>query len=59
VEDLAHLFCFGAVDYESAVFSVIAEWHGATHPHALALGGSDLVADAFTCDFSLKLGEGQ
>src|SRR5580700_115330 len=32
---------------------------GAAHPHALFLGGGDLVADAFAGDFPLELGERQ
>ena len=34
-------------------------WTDAAHPHPLALGGGDLVADALAGDLALKLGEGQ
>ena len=37
----------GIVDDELAVFHVITQWRHAAHPHALFLGGGDLVADAF------------
>src|SRR3984893_6178271 len=35
------------------------QWRHAAHPHALFLGGGDLVADPFASDFPLELGEGQ
>ena len=35
----------------------IAERHRAAHPHALLLGGRDLVADALAGDLALELGE--
>ena len=40
-------------------FDVVAERQRAAHPHALALGGRDLVADALARDLALELGEGQ
>jgi hypothetical protein len=39
-----HLGFFG-IDAKLAIDGVIAKRHGATHPHALLLGGGDLVAD--------------
>jgi hypothetical protein len=38
---------------------LIAEWGDASHPEALALGGSDLVADSLARDLTLELGEGE
>ena len=42
-----------------AVAQVVAERHGPSHPHALALAGGDLVADALASDLALELREGQ
>jgi hypothetical protein len=36
----------GVVDDELAVFHIKTQWRHAAHPHALFLGGGDLVADA-------------
>ena len=49
----------GVVDDELAVFHIITQWRHAAHPHALFLGGGDLVADPFAGDFPLELREGQ
>src|SRR3984893_4128198 len=38
---------------------VITQGRHAAHPHALFLGGGDLVADSFAGDFPLELGEGK
>ena len=57
--DAAHRRGLGLVDDELAVAHVVAERHGAAHPHALALGGGDLVADALAGDLALELGEGE
>ncbi len=57
--DLDNDASLGVVDDELAVFHVITQWRHAAHPHALFLGGGDLVADAFAGDFPLELGEGQ
>jgi hypothetical protein len=40
-----------------AVLGLISEWRDAADPKALALGGSDLVADALGSDFPLELGK--
>jgi hypothetical protein len=48
---------FGFVDDELAVFDVVSERRHATHPQALFLRGGDLVADPFTDDLALELGE--
>ncbi len=37
----------------------VTQGRDAAHPHPLALGGGDLVADALAGDLALKLGEGQ
>ena len=49
----------GVVDDELAVCHIKTQWRHAAHPHALFLGGGDLVADAFAGDFPLELGEGK
>jgi hypothetical protein len=36
---------------------VVTDWHDPAHPQALLLRGSDLVADALSCDFPFKLSE--
>jgi hypothetical protein len=38
---------------------IVAKRQGAAHPHALLLGGHELVADALAGDLTLELGEGQ
>ena len=38
---------------------VVAKRHSAAHPHALGLGGRDLVADALARHLALELREGQ
>src|SRR5437868_4351664 len=58
-EDAAHGLGLGRVDDERALARFIAQRHIAAHPHALLLRGGDLVADAFTGDLALELGEGQ
>ena len=47
------------VDDELAVFDVVAERGLTAHPHALLLGGRDLVADALAGDLALELGKRQ
>ena len=47
------------VDDELPVFDVVAERRQAAHPHALLLGGRDLVADALAGDLALELGKRQ
>ena len=62
VEDRANRSGFGLVDDERTRAlggEVVAERHVATHPHALRLGGGDLVADALAGDLALELCEGQ
>ena len=49
----------GLVDDELAVFRVVTERHRATHPHALLLGGGDLVANSLADQLTLELGEGE
>src|SRR5208282_6534706 len=41
---------FGRIDDQPPVANVVAERRHASHPHALALGGSDLVSDALAGD---------
>ena len=57
--DLDNDASLGVVDGELAVFHIIPQGRHAAHPHALFLGGGDLVADPFAGDFPLELGEGQ
>ena len=49
----------GLVHHQLALARLVAERHRAAHPHALALGGGDLVADALARDLALELREGQ
>src|SRR6202022_3653260 len=58
-EDAAYRLGLGRVGDERALVGVIAQRHIAAHPHALLLGGRDLVANAFTGDLPLELGKGQ
>src|SRR4029078_3447408 len=50
---------FLGIDAEFAIDGVVTERHGTAHPHALLLGGCDLVADALARDLPLELGEGE
>src|SRR6266516_4028796 len=59
LKDQPHRFGLSGVDDEFAVLNVIAERDGASHPHALAAGGGELVADALAGDLALKLGKRQ
>jgi hypothetical protein len=47
------------IDDQLPIAHDVAEGDGPTHPHALALGRSDLVADAFAGHLALELREGQ
>ena len=49
----------GLVNDQLAVLDVVAERRAAAHPHALASGGGELVADALADHLALELGEGQ
>src|SRR5882762_3134267 len=42
--DVDHFAGLVVIDHQLAVFHVIPEWWHAPHPHALLLGGGDLVA---------------
>ena len=44
---------------QAARLGAIADRHHATHPHALRLGGGDLVADPLGGDLAFELREGQ
>src|SRR3974377_1849619 len=43
------------IDHQLPVLDVVAKRRKATHPHALLLGCSDLVADTLTGDLALEL----
>ena len=61
-EDGAHDLGFFLVDRQGARAiprRLVAKRHSAPHPHALGLGGRDLVADALARHLALELGEGQ
>jgi hypothetical protein len=47
------------VDDQLAFFCVVTKRRHAAHPHALLLGGGDLVAHTLANDLGLKLREGQ
>src|ERR1041384_5470154 len=48
--DVNHDLGFGVIDDQPAIFHVVAERRHAAHPHALSLGGGDLVAHTFADD---------
>ena len=48
---------FAFDDHQLAVTYLIAERDHTTHPHALALGSRNLVADALARDLAFELGE--
>src|ERR1700757_4512361 len=56
-EDGSDRLCFRLIDRNPAILRVIAEWHHAADPEALALGGGDLVANALGGDLALELGK--
>ena len=61
-EDGAHDLGFFLVDRQGArviLRRLVAKRHSAPHPHALGLGGRNLVADALARHLALELGEGQ
>ena len=53
--DVADRAGFGGIDDQPPLANVIAQRRHAAHPHALALGGSDLVADALAGHLALEL----
>src|SRR5438105_4212303 len=56
-EDGSDRLCFRLIDHNPAILRVIAERCHAADPETLALGGGDLVADAFGGDLALELGK--
>ena len=58
-EDVADGCGFLLVDHQLAVVGVVSDGRIAAHPHALLLGGGDLVTDPLPCDLPLELGEGE
>src|SRR5437764_283108 len=58
-EDATYSLGLGRVDQECTLARVISQRDIATHPHALLLRRSDLVADTFAGDLPLELGKGQ
>ena len=59
LEDVLDGRGLGRVDYQAPLADVIAERGTAAQPHALFLGGGNLVADPFAGDLALELGEGE
>src|SRR6185437_6004622 len=51
--------CLGFIDDEGAIPALVAKGNPTPHPHALFLGGCDLVANAFSRDLALELRKGQ
>jgi len=51
LEDVADEIGFLRVDGELTVGEIVPERHGAAHPHAFGLAGSDFIADALAGDF--------
>src|SRR5262245_7183519 len=57
LEDILDCLGFSFVNDELPVLEVVTERQVAAHPHPLALGGSDLVADALPRHLALELGK--
>jgi len=55
LEHRAHRLGFDLVDRERSAVRLVAERDGASHPHALALRSTDLVADPLAGDLALEL----
>jgi hypothetical protein len=47
------------MDKQFPLLHSVTEWHAAAHPHALLLGGGNLVPDTLAYHLALELGEGQ
>jgi len=47
------------IDHQLAVHNIIAKRDGSSHPHALLLGRSDLVADPFAGYLAFELGKAE
>ena len=58
-EDAPDAVGLGFIDGDLAVLGVVAQWRHAADPQALALGGGDLVPDAFGGDLAFELGKRQ
>ena len=56
-EDGPHLLGFWRVDGQGAAGGIVTQRQVAAHPHALGLGGGDLVADPLAGDLPLELRE--
>src|SRR6202030_3978999 len=50
---------FSRIDDQPTLANLISKGRHTPHPHALALGGCDFVADALSSDLPLELGEGE
>jgi hypothetical protein len=48
---------FRLVGHKAPVLDVVAQRGNPSHPHALSLAGSDLVADALAGDLAFELGK--
>src|SRR6516165_8088470 len=59
IEDIDNGAGLVVIDDQLAVFHVVPESRHATHPHALSLGGGDLVAHPLADDLAFKLSEGK
>jgi hypothetical protein len=57
--DEANSIGLGRVHGQLAILDLVPQRGDPAHPHALALGGCDLVADALAGDLALELGERQ
>jgi hypothetical protein len=58
-EDLSYERCMVLDDLEAATVGLVTDRRDASHPHALGLGGSDLVANALCGHLTLELREAQ
>ena len=59
LEDALHQRGFFRHRHKAAPLGAVADRNDPAHPHALGLGGGDLVADALGGDLALELGEGE
>jgi len=50
---------FGRIDDQPTLANLISQRRNPPHPHALALGGCNFVADTLSGDLPLELGEGE
>jgi hypothetical protein len=58
-KDRSDRFCLCWIDDQLAIRQIVPQGYRSAHPHAFLLGGGDLVPNALSSHFTLKLCEGE